>query len=51
MQYLPAWFPGGGFHKAAKQWRKLVSETAETPHQLVLEHLVCFLFEFVVLVR
>jgi len=39
LRYLPTWFPGGGFHKDAKRWRKMVSETADTPHQLVLEHL------------
>jgi len=40
VRYLPEWFPGGGFHKDAKRWRKIVRETADTPHQLVLEHLV-----------
>ncbi|KAI9457271.1 cytochrome P450 [Boletus coccyginus] len=39
LQYLPEWFPGGGFHKDAKRWRKIVRETADTPHQFVLEHL------------
>ncbi|KAI9571622.1 cytochrome P450 [Boletus coccyginus] len=39
LRYLPEWFPGGGFHKDAKRWRKIVRETADTPHQLVLEHL------------
>ncbi|KAG6375607.1 cytochrome P450 [Boletus reticuloceps] len=28
-----------GFHKDAKQWRKMVSETANAPHRFVLEHL------------
>ena len=50
VRYLPDWFPGSGFHRDAKRWRKMVSETADTPHEFVLEHLVCFLFEFVVLV-
>ncbi|KAI9571621.1 cytochrome P450 [Boletus coccyginus] len=39
LRYLPEWFPGGGFHKDAKRWRKIVREGADTPHQLVLEHL------------
>ncbi|KAF8444934.1 cytochrome P450 [Boletus edulis BED1] len=39
LRYVPEWFPGGGFHKDAKRWRKMVSETANTPHRFVLEHL------------
>ena len=51
MRYLPEWFPGGGFHKDAKRWRKLVSEAADLPHKFVLEHLVYIIFQIVVLVR
>ncbi|KAI9573120.1 cytochrome P450 [Boletus coccyginus] len=39
LRYLPEWFPGGGFHKDVKRWRKLVSEAVDTPHKFVLDHL------------
>ncbi|KAI9457273.1 cytochrome P450 [Boletus coccyginus] len=39
LRYLPEWLPGGGFHKDAKRWHRIVRETADTPHQFVLEHL------------
>lgn len=42
MRYVPEWFPGGGFHKEARQWRKMVSEAVNTPYEFVLEHMVCF---------
>ncbi|KAF8547387.1 cytochrome P450 [Imleria badia] len=44
LQNLHEWFPGGGFHRDARRWRKMVSETADTPHQFVLEHLARFLW-------
>ena len=45
VRHLPEWFPGCGFLKDAKRWRKLATEAVNTPHQFVLEHLVCFIFE------
>ncbi|KAF9237425.1 cytochrome P450 [Melanogaster broomeanus] len=39
LRYLPEWFPGAGFQKDAKRWRKLVADTAAMPHEFVLEHL------------
>ncbi|KIJ60079.1 hypothetical protein HYDPIDRAFT_139854 [Hydnomerulius pinastri MD-312] len=39
LRHLPEWFPGAGFLRDAKQWRKLVTETATKPHEFVLEQL------------
>lgn len=43
--YVPEWFPGGGFRKDAKRWRKMVNEAVKMPYEFVLEQLVCFLFD------
>ena len=50
MRYLPEWFPGGGFHKDAKRWRKMLNDTVNMPYAFVLEQLVRFLLTFVVFV-
>jgi len=39
LRYLPEWFPGCGFQKDAKRWRKMLSEAVNTPYESVLEHL------------
>ncbi|KAF9227082.1 cytochrome P450 [Gyrodon lividus] len=39
LRYLPEWFPGAGFQRDAKRWRKMVNDTATKPHEFVLEHL------------
>ncbi|KAG8214153.1 cytochrome P450 [Butyriboletus roseoflavus] len=39
LRYLPEWFPGGGFHKDARRWRKMLNEAADTPYRFVLGHL------------
>ncbi|KAJ7257102.1 cytochrome P450 [Mycena rebaudengoi] len=31
MKYLPSWFPGAGFKRKAKEWRKVVREVLEKP--------------------
>ena len=48
VRYLPEWFPGCGFQKDAKRWRKMVREAEDTPYEFVLENLACFLFAIVV---
>ncbi|KAF9227072.1 cytochrome P450 [Gyrodon lividus] len=39
LRYLPEWFPGAGFQRDAKRWRKMLNDTATKPHDFVLEHL------------
>ncbi|KAF8134340.1 cytochrome P450 [Boletus edulis] len=39
LQYLPEWFPGCGFHKDTKRWRKMVEDAVNMPHEFVLEQL------------
>ncbi|KAJ7693215.1 cytochrome P450 [Mycena rosella] len=31
LKYVPGWFPGAGFQRKAKEWRKVTQELLETP--------------------
>ncbi|KAJ7693224.1 cytochrome P450 [Mycena rosella] len=31
LKYIPSWFPGAGFQRKAKQWRKVMRELLEAP--------------------
>ncbi|KAF7358497.1 hypothetical protein MVEN_00900400 [Mycena venus] len=33
LKYVPSWFPGAGFKRKAKEWRKVVHEVLEKPFQ------------------
>jgi hypothetical protein len=35
VKYLPAWFPGAGFKRTAREWRKTLEEVAKKPYALV----------------
>lgn len=35
LQYLPDWFPGAGFKKTAREWRKTLNYMVEGPFQFV----------------
>jgi hypothetical protein len=37
---MPAWMPGGGFHKTAATWRKTFKDTVELPFNYVKEQMV-----------
>ncbi|KAI0072612.1 cytochrome P450 [Panus rudis PR-1116 ss-1] len=39
LRYLPAWFPGAGFQKIVKAWRKDIMEMADHPFELVKKQL------------
>jgi hypothetical protein len=39
LERLPSWFPGGGFHKIATQWRQTLNEMAQSPHQFVKDQM------------
>jgi hypothetical protein len=40
VKYLPEWFPGAGFKKKAKIWRKTVLNMPNAPFQFVKEQIV-----------
>ena len=40
VKYVPEWFPGAGFQKKAKIWRKSVEEMNTKPFEAVKESLV-----------
>jgi hypothetical protein len=42
VKYLPEWFPGAGFQKKIKIWRKIVLDMPTTPFQFVKKQLVSF---------
>lgn len=40
VKYIPEWFPGAGFKKAAREWSKTVQEVADVPFKHVKEEMV-----------
>ncbi|CAI7597243.1 unnamed protein product [Penicillium glandicola] len=36
LKYLPAWFPGAGFQRIAREWGKVLNTLAEKPYAFVL---------------
>jgi hypothetical protein len=40
VKYLPEWFPGAGFKRKAKAWRKRVLDMPTKPFQFVKKELV-----------
>ncbi|KAJ5424189.1 Cytochrome P450 E-class group I [Penicillium cf. griseofulvum] len=36
LKYLPAWFPGAGFQRTAREWRDALTTLAEKPYAFVL---------------
>ncbi|KII86264.1 hypothetical protein PLICRDRAFT_55999 [Plicaturopsis crispa FD-325 SS-3] len=39
LRYVPAWFPGAGFKKLAKEWRQTLQDMAEEPYKFVLKQM------------
>jgi len=52
VKYVPEWFPGAGFQKKARLWRKLSREMNTAPFEAVKKALVSpLLFSFVIMLR
>jgi hypothetical protein len=47
VKYLPEWFPGAGFQKKAKIWKKIVLDMPNVPFQFVKKQLVSIIYWFV----
>ncbi|KAH9056252.1 cytochrome P450 [Lactarius vividus] len=39
LRYIPEWFPGGGFHKIAREWRHTLFDMTEKSYEFVLEQM------------
>ncbi len=40
LRYIPEWFPGGGFHTVAREWRHTLFDMTEMSYQYVLDQMV-----------
>jgi hypothetical protein len=47
VKYLPEWFPGAGFQKKAKIWKKIVLDMPAAPFQFVKRQFVSDLYWFI----
>ena len=43
LKYVPEWFPGAGFQKKAKAWKKHARTMVEAPFAAAKENVVCHL--------
>ncbi|CDO69024.1 hypothetical protein BN946_scf184834.g31 [Trametes cinnabarina] len=41
LKYIPEWFPGAGFKKQAKIWRRAIDKLFDDPYNVCQERLVC----------
>ncbi|KAH8988659.1 hypothetical protein EDB86DRAFT_2808285, partial [Lactarius hatsudake] len=41
LQYIPEWFPGGGFHKLAHEWWHILFNMTDKSYEFMLEQMVC----------
>ncbi|KAI0260107.1 cytochrome P450 [Gloeopeniophorella convolvens] len=39
LRYIPEWFPGGGFHKIAREWRHTLFDLTDKSYEFVLEQM------------
>ncbi|KAI9453719.1 cytochrome P450 [Lactarius psammicola] len=39
LRFIPEWFPGGGFHKTAREWRHTLFDMTEKSYGFVLEQM------------
>ncbi len=40
LRYIPEWFPGGGFHKVAREFRKTLYAMTDKSYEFVLQQMV-----------
>jgi len=44
LRHIPEWFPGGGFHKIAREWRQSLFDLTDKSYEFVLDQMVCLPF-------
>lgn len=40
VKYVPGWFPGAGFKRVAKEWKKVIKGAADVPFQYAKDEMV-----------
>jgi hypothetical protein len=45
LRYIPEWFPGGGFHKIAREWRQSLFDLTDKSYEFVLDQMVRLSFQ------
>jgi hypothetical protein len=40
LRHIPEWFPGGGFHKIAREWRQSLFDLTDKSYEFVLDQMV-----------
>ena len=40
LRYIPEWFPGGGFHTIAREWRHTLIDMTEKSYEYVIDQMV-----------
>lgn len=46
LRYVPSWFPGAGFQKTAKEWKDIINQMADVPHEFVKQRMVGLLVAY-----
>ncbi|KAI0280074.1 cytochrome P450 [Russula brevipes] len=39
LRFIPEWFPGGGFHKIAREWRQTLLDVTDKTYEFVLDQM------------
>lgn len=42
LRYVPKWFPGATFQKKGAEWRKILTDTAHIPYEMVKANMVSY---------
>jgi hypothetical protein len=40
LRFIPEWFPGGGFHKTAREWRQTLIDMTDKSYEYVIDQMV-----------
>ena len=43
LRYVPSWFPGASFQKKAIEWKRVIEQMADVPHEFVKARMVYFI--------
>lgn len=44
LKFVPAWVPGAGFQRKAKEWKKLLDDVIDLPYALLKKQMVSEIF-------
>ena len=42
LRYMPSWLPGAGFQRKAIEWKRVIDQMADIPHEFVKARMVRF---------